>query len=303
MEIGLKNREREKVFDVIIVGNFSVDKNVWTKGQIENVLGGAPTYSGSTFASLGKETGIFSIIGKDYVSEVLRFCRSKDIDTRGLQVISGKTMAFQNSYNEDGTRKQRCLNVAPKLLVKDMPKNYMDSRAFYISPLAGEVDEELLKGLRRKGNIVMLDPQGLMRKISKNGEVSIALDKNILNGVLKLVDIVKIGKDEIEVFKMKEKEILSMLAKNGVRIGIITRGKDTVMVLHNKRFLEIRTLDIAVEDPTGAGDVFGAAFLSEYMTRFDVEEAIKFATTAAALKIEHKGPSGFPSKEEIARYL
>lgn len=303
MGIESTNRKRRRDFDVIIVGHFSVDKNVWTKGQIENVLGGAPTYSGSTFASLGKETGIFSAVGKDHLSEALSFCKSKNIDTTGLHVFSERTMAFQNSYNEDGTRKQRCLDVGPRLLVRDMPKNYMDSKAFYISPLAGEVDVELLKGLRRRGNILMLDPQGLMRKINKNGDVDIALDRNMLDEVLKLVDIVKIGKDEIEAFGMEEKEILATLAENGVRIGIITRGKDTIMVLNDKKFFEVQTLNVAVEDPTGAGDVFGAAFLSEYMTRFDVEEAVTFATTAAALKIEHKGPSRFPSREEIVRNL
>ena len=148
----------------------------------------------------------------------------------------------------------------------------------------------------------MLDPQGLMRKISKNGDVEIAFDKNMLDRIFKLVDIVKIGNDEIEAFGIEEKEILTMLEKNGVKIGIITRGKDTVMVSYNKKFFEVQTLNIEVGDPTGAGDVFGAAFLSEYLMGFDVEEAVKFAATAAALKIEHKCPSGFPSREEIAKH-
>lgn len=303
MGIELKHKKREKAFDTIIVGNLSVDKNMWPKGQIENALGGAPTYSGSTFTSLGRKTGIFSTVGRDHFSEVLRFCRSKNIDTTGLLVSKHRTMIFQNSYNQDGTRKQKCLNKAPELFIKDIPKNYMDSEAFYVSPLAGEVDEKLLKGLRRKGNILMLDPQGLMRIIGKNGDVDIVLNKNMLERIFRLVDIVKIGKDEFNAFDMDEKEIFDMLQKTGVRIAIITKGKDPVMISYGGRLFEIQTLNVEVEDPTGAGDVFGAAFLSEYMTGFDVEEAAKFATTAAGLKIKYKGSSGFPSKEDIIKHL
>jgi sugar/nucleoside kinase (ribokinase family) len=298
-----KNRKREQVFDAVIVGHLSVDNNVWPKGKIENVLGGAPTYSGSTFSTLGKETGIFSAVGRDHFSKVLRFCHSKNIDTRGLLVFSERTMIFQNLYIQNGTRKQRCFNVAPKLSVVDLPENYVNSRAFYISPLAGEVDGELLKGLRRKGNIIMLDPQGLMRTVGKNGNVDVFYDKKILERIFKLVDIVKIGKDEIKAFEMEEKEILTMLEKIGVKIGIITRGKDTIMVSYSGRFFEVQTLNVEVEDPTGAGDVFGAAFLSEYMTRFDVEEGTKFAVIAAGLKIKCKGLTGFPSKEDITKHL
>jgi len=303
LETESKCIENENRFDVIIIGHFSLDKNIWPTGQIKNTLGGAPTYSGSIFAALGKKTGIFTIIGKDHFSEALSFCQSKNIDTLGLLVSTEQTMAFQNSYTTDGSRRQKCLHVAPKLLIRNLPKNYLDSKAFYISPLAGEVDEELLRKLKKKENVLMLDPQGLMRNISKNGEVKVVFDKNKLERIFKLVDIVKIGKDEVKAFKMQEKEILNTLDRVGVKIAIITRGKDPIMILHSGRFFEVQTLDTEVKDPTGAGDVFGAAFLSEYMTGSGVEKAAKFAAAAASLKIRYKGPNGFPSKKDIIRHL
>ena len=303
MNIELSNKKEENGFDAIIIGHFSLDTNMWPTGQIKNALGGAPTYAGSTFAAMHKKVGVFSIIGKDHYSEVLSLCQAKGIDTQGLLVSSEQTMTFQNLYTADGNRTQRCLNVAPKLLFKNLPKNYLVSKAFYISPLAAEVNEEFIRKLKTKENIVMLDPQGLMRNINKEGEVSTIFNKIKLERIFKLVDIIKIGKDEVEAFKMREKKILNTLNKMGVRVAIITRGRDPIMILYSRRIFEVQTLNVKVEDPTGAGDVFGAAFLSEYITGSTINKAAKFAATSASLKIRHVGPSGFPSKEDVLKYL
>lgn len=303
MKIGLNNRKEENGFDTIIVGHFSLDTNIWPTGQIKNALGGAPTYAGSAFAALHKRVGVFSIIGKDHYSEALSFCQAKGIDTQGLLVSSKQTMVFQNLYTADGNRKQRCLNIAPKLSFRDLPKNYLASKAFYISPLAGEVDEEFIGKLKTKESIVMLDPQGLMRNVNKEGEVSTIFRKNKLERIFKLVDIVKIGKDEVKAFKMEEKRILNMLKKIGVKVAIITRGKDDVMIFYSRKIYKVKTLDVKVEDPTGAGDVFGATFLSEYINGSTINEAIKFATISAGLKIRYEGPNGFPSKKDIIKHL
>jgi sugar/nucleoside kinase (ribokinase family) len=303
LKIGLNNRKEENGFDAIIVGHFSLDTNIWPTGQIKNALGGAPTYAGSAFAALHKRVGVFSIIGKDHYSEALSFCQAKGIDTQGLLVSSNETMVFQNLYTADGNRKQRCSNIAPKLSFRDLPKNYLASKAFYISPLAGEVDEEFIGKLKIKESIIMLDPQGLMRNANKEGEVSTIFRKSKLERIFKLVDIVKIGKDEVKAFKMEEKRILNTLKKIGVKVTIITRGRDDVMIFYSRKIYKVKTLDVKVEDPTGAGDVFGATFLSEYINGSTINEAIKFATISAGLKIRYEGPNGFPSKKDIIKHL
>ncbi|MGQ9780792.1 MAG: carbohydrate kinase family protein [Nitrososphaeria archaeon] len=302
METCIRNERENGELDVIVIGNISIDTNIWPTGKIENTLGGAPTYAGTTFAKLAKKTGAFSYIGKDNYLEAILYFQSAKMDARGLISLRKKTMSFQNIYDASGNRRQACFEVAPKLRIEDMPKQYLSSRAFYISPLAGEVDADMIRKLRASG-ILMLDPQGLMRTIAADGKVKVSLDSDRLSVALKLVDIVKVGKDEVTAFNMPEERILYMLRDFGAKVSIITRGKAPVKILSDSGIYEINTLDVNVEDPTGAGDVFGAAFLSEYMDSEDPVKAAKFATASAGLKIRFRGTNGFPSKDEVMRHI
>ena len=53
-------------------------------------------------------------------------------------------------------------------------------------------------------------------------------------------------------------------------------------------------------EPTGAGDVFAAAFLVRYNTTGDPLEAATYAAVAGALTVEGSGIAGVPTAEELA---
>lgn len=113
------------------------------------------------------------------------------------------------------------------------------------------------------------------------------------------VDVVKLGKDEAKVFGGEAREVLEGLCELGPKIAILTRGAKPCVVLSEGDLQEIKGIRVEARDLTGAGDVFGAAFLSRYLETRDVVEAARFANAAAALKIKYKGPTGFPSEKEI----
>lgn len=296
-------RTKDKtLFDVTLVGNYSIDTNTWLRGKISNSLGGAPVYSGSIFTLFGNRTALFSQIGSDHYDEAVQFCKSRGIDFKGLRRLPQRTLAFENAYDEEGNRTQRCLNITPKLLFEELPKEYFSSKAFYIAPIMGEVDLELLKELKRKGITLMLDPQGLMRNVGDDGRVKLTFNQKELEPVFELVDIVKIGKDEVQASNMKIKDLIEWLKSIEVSVGIVTRGKEKVIIISENTIIEMPTINVEVEDPTGAGDVFGAAFLSEYLRGYDAAEAAKIANIAAGLKIRYKGPNGFPTRQEVLRH-
>ena len=56
-------------------------------------------------------------------------------------------------------------------------------------------------------------------------------------------------------------------------------------------------------DPTGAGDVFAAAFLTYLSRHGDPRLAVDFANCVAALSIEQQGASGIPTIEEVEKRL
>ena len=288
--------------DVVVVGHIAIDVNVLPWGVIENALGGAPTYAGFALAELKKNVGIVSKIGTDFPEKFPPIYHKLGLDTEGILVFGEHSTTFENTYDEAGNRTQVCRYVASKILPEDIPASYENSRGFYVSPIADEVSPELLKAFKRGGNLVMLDPQGIFRRVDKEGKVEV-ISRDDLADFLKYVDVVKIGKEETKALRGETEGILQELRGMGPRIAIITRAEKGCVVLSDEGFGEFKALEVEVGDHTGAGDVFGAAFLARYMDTREVAGSARFANAAAGLKIRYRGPTGFPSEREILRVL
>lgn len=284
-------------FDVVVVGHVAIDVNVLPWGVIENALGGAPTYAGLAFAALRQNVGVVSKVGADFPEKFPPIYSKLGLDTEGILVTGENTTTFENTYDEAENRTQVCKHVAPKISPNDIPTAYSDARSFYISPIANEVTPELLKAVKRKSNLVMLDPQGILREIGKGGKVEVK--PRDLGEFLKHVDVVKIGKEEAQILKGDVEEALKSIRAAGPKIAILTKGGEPSVVLSDEGLVKIEPLKVDAKDLTGAGDVFGAAFLTRYMATREVLGSAKFAAAAAGLKIRYKGPTGFPSEKEI----
>jgi len=289
---------RNLEFDVVVVGHIAIDINVLPWGVIENALGGAPTYAGLAFAALKKSVGVVSKVGVDFLEKFPPIYSKFGLDTEGILVGGEYTTTFENTYDEAGNRTQVCKHVAPKILPDNIPTAYENANSFYVSPIAGEITPELLKALKREKNLVMLDPQGIFRIISGDGKVEIEPRDDLAN-FLKHVDVIKIGKEEAKALRGEVKEVLKELRKMGPKIAILTKAEKGYAVLSDEGFEEVEAIKVDAKDLTGAGDVFGAAFLAKYLQTHEVSASAKFANAAAGLKIRYKGPTGFPSEKEI----
>ena len=56
-------------------------------------------------------------------------------------------------------------------------------------------------------------------------------------------------------------------------------------------------------DPTGAGDVFAAAFFIRYHETDDLWQSAYFANVVASMAIERSGPEGVPARDEVEAYI
>lgn len=283
--------------DVVVIGHVALDVNVFPWGVVENVLGGAPTYSGLQFAALKQEVGIVSKVGIDFTEKFPPIYSRLGLDTEGIYVAGEHTTTFENTYDEQGNRTQVCKHVAPMITPEDIPGRYLEARAFYVSPIANEVTPELLKFIKRESNLVMFDPQGVLRVIGADGRVGIR--PRDLSGFLRYVDIVKLGREEAVVLGGDIEEGMRDIRRMGPKIVIVTRGGEPTTVLSEAGSARIDPLKVEVRDMTGAGDVFGAAFLTRYLATRDVLGSARFAVAAAGLKIRYRGPTGFPAEGEI----
>jgi sugar/nucleoside kinase (ribokinase family) len=66
---------------------------------------------------------------------------------------------------------------------------------------------------------------------------------------------------------------------------------------------EVASLPTSEKDPTGAGDVFAAAFLLRYHEAADLQEAAAFAACAASCAVEGIGVSTLGDREEVGRRM
>ena len=90
----------------------------------------------------------------------------------------------------------------------------------------------------------------------------------------------------------------------GPEVAILTLGgRGAKVMAENKGIMKVDALDVDPNDITGAGDVFGASFLHDYLKNKDLERAANFANSAAGLKIRYEGPTGFPDIKKVREAL
>lgn len=87
-------------------------------------------------------------------------------------------------------------------------------------------------------------------------------------------------------------------------ILLVTQSADGAVVFEKgqpRRHFPAR--QVVEVDPTGAGDVFAAAFTLRYAESRDVGRAVKFAIGAAGVSVTGKGMGGVPGREEMEVFL
>ncbi|MFJ3669822.1 carbohydrate kinase family protein [Streptomyces sp. NPDC090106] len=76
-----------------------------------------------------------------------------------------------------------------------------------------------------------------------------------------------------------------------VPVAVVTRGGDGAVAVDQTtgEHADVPALDIDVLDATGAGDVFGASFVTASLGGWPLEERLRFAVLAAGLSVQRPG--------------
>ena len=83
-----------------------------------------------------------------------------------------------------------------------------------------------------------------------------------------------------------------------------TLGHEGAMALVEGKVIYVEGLKVKTVDTTGAGDVFHGGFIYGLLQNWEVEEILRFANAASALKCQDLGGrKGIPTLEEIKRFL
>jgi sugar/nucleoside kinase (ribokinase family) len=140
---------------------------------------------------------------------------------------------------------------------------------------------------------VGLTPQGWYRTWDKEGRVSFT-EWPEASFVLQNANAAVIS---IEDVRGDERLIEDMASS--IRVLAVTEGANGARLYWNGDLRRFRPPKMVEVDPTGAGDIFAAAFFIRLNATRDPWEAARFATHLAAYSVQRVGLDGIPRPEEI----
>jgi len=285
---------------LVIVGSVAIDDIETPSGRRENSMGGSAVYA-SLSASRYTETGIVGIVGDDFPAETYDILKKHAIDLKGLETVHGKTFRWRGIYN-DLNRAETLdtqLNVFSDFKPK-LPEEYAMTEYIFLGNIHPQLQLDVI-AQARNAKIIACDTMNFW----------IQSTPELLNEVIKRVNILFINEDEIKLLTQKEDIFLAVedILHYGPEYVIVKRGADGAVVfnkkletycpiigtnhvptycfLYNAPVYEVEK----VIDPTGAGDSFAGGFMGYLakqgkMDPETIKRAMVYGTAMASLNIE-----------------
>jgi sugar/nucleoside kinase (ribokinase family) len=256
-------------------------------------LGGTVTFAALTAYRLGLVAAITTCSGAELLSDLPALLPDIGLAVR----TSPATTAFVNTYHE-GFRTQYLRARADQLQLEDVPEAWHKAPVVLFAPLDQELSPSLVRLFpRHPGSIFAATPQGWLRRWDKDGRVWPA-PWNAAGEILPLLDVLILSHDDLLPFANGDRTAVgAMLSHWSMQVPLLvaTDGRHGATLLQHgtaERFPAYAAREV---DPTGAGDVFAAAFLVHYHRHSDPRKAVDFANCVASLSIEHLGIAGIPT--------
>jgi 1D-myo-inositol 3-kinase len=247
-------------------------------------LGGTAVFSSILARRLGLQVAL-----------VTSFDADLDLrDLNGIQIINQKgrgTTTFKNIYSKAG-RTQYLLDRAEGLNISQIPKNYRMASIVHLAPVAREI--RLEAGREFPDSSLVYSLQGWLRDWDNTGLVHPAplpeFDRpGHLDGTA-FLSIEDLGFD-----RSRLDPILSIFSDL-----VLTTGQQGAELYSENDLRLVPTKPAQEMDPTGAGDIFTAAFIiAKMILGKSPLEAARFANALAGISITRPGIDGIPTVEEI----
>ena len=252
------------------------------------VPGGPGCYCSLTARSLKFDVKLHTKFGSDFTLS---------------DYLTEKKIDFENSLSNELTTQfilhivnsERTIFLKNKCEVID--NIVLDTDSVIVSPLFDEISLDLFEKVTNDASFVLLDPQGFLRRI--DSENKIYLEHTDLN--LSNVSAIKVNSDELNALtNVSNLDGIKILQKKGIDNVILT-DKQNISLLSGNKIYSIALPDIELNDTTGIGDIFSAAFCCTMLKEKDILWALSFAGGAAQAALESGkiGLEKIPSKGEI----
>jgi sugar/nucleoside kinase (ribokinase family) len=269
-----------------VVGSTTID-TIIEEDLSFNKLGGVTTYSGITYARNEIRTLVVSNVAEQDI-EIL-----DKLQDENIFVYNGETdhtTCFVNRIKGD-KRRQEIPQAARPIEYSQILEVTEKVDALHLGPLHPlDIESRALKSLAELNKFIIVDVQGYTRQV-KDRTVFPRVSKQ-LSDALKIARLVKSNGAELKsILAFYQTGLGKLMQRFKIEEFVITLGAGGGFVkqVNGKEFHYKAPNIESVDDPTGAGDVFFAAYIiSRFLKNETIPDACRYAAALSARQVEGK---------------
>ncbi|PXZ02221.1 sugar kinase [Gilliamella apicola] len=280
---------------------------------------GAPAIFADQVAKLGFPVVFFSCIGKDPFGNMCIKRLKQDgviidgITTHNKANTGSAFVTYKGSNDRDfifNIPNSACgllsFNHINENLLKDCNHLHVMGSSLY-SFRAIDAMRKALDIIKSKGGTISFDPN-LRKEMFNIQEMEQSFDY-----IMEYTDIFLPSESEVSYFANSngesEEQTMFALFNKGIKHIVVKKGskganyygrddKNNLLTLHVDGFTTTQV------DPTGAGDCFGATFISLMLAGYSIEQALQYANASGALAVSKTGPmEGTSTLAELKQFI
>ena len=179
--------------------------------------------------------------------------------------------------------------------VGSLPDSWRHPPIVHLAPVVHEVGKAFAGFF--PNSLVAITPQGLLRHWDESGIVRQGSWTGD-DGLLESCDVAVFSEEDVA----GDGDFLERCIRQ-VKLVALTRGARGAILFWDGREEAFPAFPVEETDPTGAGDVFAAAFLIEYNLTKDPRRSAAFACCAASFAVEQPGMAGVPDRASVEARL
>ncbi len=299
--------DRKSKIKIAAVGEILVEMVARTRGdgffERQDFVGpfpsGAPAIFIDQAAKLGLSSTIFGAVGNDDFGRVnLDRLTADGVDTSNIVVQPGLPtgIAFVR-YRPNGTRDFLfTMHGSASALIPDnaTEDNLNGITHLHVmgsglgSPRIARFVKKAIPIIKQRGGTISLDPnvRPELMADAENGTVGAQLIE-----IAGLADFLLPSEGEVAAFgRGSDDEIITGLVADTHCELVLKRGNKGAKLYTREGSIEVPARRVEELDPTGAGDCFGATYVSMRLLGYKAEEALQHAVAAGANAVTHFGP-------------
>jgi len=305
---------------ILTIGEILVEIMATEKGDgfLEpiNLIGpfpsGAPAIFIDQAAKFGQPAAIIGCVGADDFGRVnLDRLRRDGVDVEGVRI--DPEMATGSAfvrYRPDGSRAfvYNIKHSAAGAISLDSAAKAVLNRGDHLhvmgtalsSPNIVEVILAAAEAIKARGGTISFDPNLRPEILNLPGL------REACETLFRRCDLFLPSGAELYLFTKakEEKATVREILDRGVRAIVHKRGADGASYYDSKARLTQAGFEVKEVDPTGAGDCFGATFVSCWLRNMPPAQCLAYAAASGALAVTRQGPmEGAASQAELDAFL